>query len=285
MNDPVSSLGPMLAQLGADSAEKPQTGKAGKNRAEIEAASQKFEAMMVQMLLKQMQQSMGSTMFADGHLAMFQDFFNQEMAEKIQQGGGLGLADQMMRSMDAVPGSLKPGGSSHVFLNIAPMDAKNRQTHSLRELGPSLGAASSDDAELGLPPVEGLVTSRFGLRKDPFNGSVRQHAGLDIAAPEGTPIRAVAPGKVVFAGPSSGYGNLVVVRHEDGTETRYGHCSQIDVSYGDAVTTTSQLGTVGSTGRATGPHVHFEVRKDGRSIDPESWLANSASKFPQPSRK
>jgi len=282
MNDSLTSLAPMLAQMGQEPAATGENPKAQRNRADLEAASQKFEAMMVQTLLKQMQQSMGSTMFADGHLAMFQDFFNQEMAEKIQQGGGLGLADQMMRTLDAVPGSLKPSGSSHVFLPVLPLDAKNRQTQSLRPLAPVPGQADDD---LALPPVDGLVTSRFGLRKDPFNGNLRQHAGLDIAAPQGTPIRAVAPGVVVFSGHSSGYGNLVVVRHEDGTETRYGHCATLDVSYGDAVTTSSQLGTVGSTGRATGPHVHFEVRKDGRSVDPEAWLSNSASKIPQPGQK
>jgi murein DD-endopeptidase MepM/ murein hydrolase activator NlpD len=232
--------------------------------------------MIVKMMMKQLQQSVGGGLFGEGHLAMFQDHFNEALASEIEEAGGLGLAAQMERSLNAVPGSMKSGSALRRFL-------PSEHSMSLHRENPT--RVDPRPPREGNVPVDGRVTSGYGLRKDPFHGHLRKHAGVDIAAPHGTPIRPAAPGTVTFAGQSAGYGNLVVLQHEDGTETRYAHCAEITVQRGDAVSPSDTIATVGSSGRATGPHVHFEVRERGRSIDPELWLANHAKKSAQQTKK
>lgn len=117
-------------------------------------------------------------------------------------------------------------------------------------------------------PARGPLTSAFGLRRHPLFGIVRPHHGVDIAAPWGTPVRAAAAGTVVYAGWFGGYGKLVVVDHGGGIATLYGHLSSIAVSAGQPVAAGDLVGRVGSTGYSTGPHLHFEVRVDGRPVDP-----------------
>ena len=115
-------------------------------------------------------------------------------------------------------------------------------------------------------PTSGQITSGFGPRWG------RMHEGLDIAAPTGRPITAAKSGKVIVAGPSGGYGNLVVIDHGGGLSTAYGHQSRIAVSVGDPVTQGGLIGYVGSTGHSTGPHLHFEVRVSGAARDPLPYL-------------
>lgn len=116
------------------------------------------------------------------------------------------------------------------------------------------------------------ITSRFGNRPDPFFGGLAMHAGIDFRAPTGTEIRSTGAGKVVSAGFSGGYGNMVEIDHGLGLSTRYGHMSRILVSTGDVVEPGQVLGLSGSTGRSTGPHLHYEVRKNGDPIDPMRFL-------------
>ncbi len=122
-------------------------------------------------------------------------------------------------------------------------------------------------------PVAGEVTSGFGERKNPLGPGSDFHPGVDIAAEAGTPIAAAAAGRVISAGPDGGYGNLIVVDDGNGVTTRYGHCSQIFARVGDTVAAGEQIGAVGSTGRSTGPHLHFEVRVDDRPVDPANYLS------------
>lgn len=123
-------------------------------------------------------------------------------------------------------------------------------------------------------PVAGEITSPFGQRKNPMGAGEDFHPGLDIAADEGTPITAASAGRVIAAGPDGGYGNLIVVDDGNGVTTRYGHCSQIFARVGDAVMPGQTIGAVGSTGHSTGPHLHFEVRVNGRPVDPAALLSN-----------
>ena len=122
-------------------------------------------------------------------------------------------------------------------------------------------------------PVEGRVSSEFGPRVHPVLGIRRNHDGIDIAAATGTPIAAAADGKVTFAGRRGGYGNVVIIEHANGTETRYAHQDTISVGVGQTVRAGERVGTVGSTGLSTGPHLHFEVRRGGQPVDPRSLLA------------
>jgi murein DD-endopeptidase MepM/ murein hydrolase activator NlpD len=121
-------------------------------------------------------------------------------------------------------------------------------------------------------PVHGTITSPFGYRQNPFGGGVEFHQGLDIAAPMGTTIEAAAGGTVIQAGWFGGYGNFIVIDHGGGMSTGYGHCSQIFVSVGQKVQKGQAIGAVGSTGVSTGPHVHFEVRLNGKPVDPAPYL-------------
>jgi murein DD-endopeptidase MepM/ murein hydrolase activator NlpD len=121
-------------------------------------------------------------------------------------------------------------------------------------------------------PVAGTPTSGFGTRVDPVHGGTAEHPGFDLAAPTGTPVGAAAAGTITHAGPAGSYGNLVVVRHPSGYETRYAHLSAVSVQVGDQVGAGQQVGNVGTTGYSTGPHLHFELRHDGTPIDPAPFL-------------
>jgi murein DD-endopeptidase MepM/ murein hydrolase activator NlpD len=131
----------------------------------------------------------------------------------------------------------------------------------------------------GSLPVQGRVTSLAGLRNDPFDGKLRHHNGMDIACPSGTPVKPVAAGTVIFSGTRPGYGNVVVVEHPDGTITLYAHNSRNLASNGEQVDPTTIIATTGSTGRSTGPHLHFEAWHDGRNIT-HTFLPNQTTSPP-----
>ncbi len=123
-------------------------------------------------------------------------------------------------------------------------------------------------------PVVGEVefTSGFGVRSDPFLGRPAMHTGLDFRAATGDPVRATANGKVVSSGWAGGYGRMIEIDHGNGLSTRYGHLSEIAVKIGDQIKIGQVIGAVGSTGRSTGPHLHYETRIDGDAVDPQKFL-------------
>jgi murein DD-endopeptidase MepM/ murein hydrolase activator NlpD len=125
-------------------------------------------------------------------------------------------------------------------------------------------------------PVRGYITDGFGNRRNPFGGaSYENHSGLDIATNYGTAIEATADGRVIFAGMYGGYGNVVVIDHGYGVTTRYGHMSQINVKMGQALARGKMIGAVGSTGRSTAPHCHYEVRLHDRPVNPLNYISIS----------
>lgn len=121
-------------------------------------------------------------------------------------------------------------------------------------------------------PAKGWFTSRFGYRISPFTGKPALHAGLDIAAAPGSPVFAPADGVVSFAGYDEGYGKMITIDHGYGVSTRFGHNSQIYVQVGQRVTRWDVIGSVGNTGRSTGPHLHYEVRVNGVPRDPALYI-------------
>ncbi|MGE0625288.1 MAG: M23 family metallopeptidase [Pseudomonadales bacterium] len=127
----------------------------------------------------------------------------------------------------------------------------------------------------GRPVTWGWMSSNYGSRLDPFTGKSAWHAGVDFAGKANSEVIAVAGGVVTFAGKRSGYGRMVEITHGDGYVTRYGHHSELLVSVGDIVKRGDVIGRMGSSGRATGPHVHFEVLKDGKHLDPARYVARS----------
>ncbi len=142
--------------------------------------------------------------------------------------------------------------------------------------------------ETGAIPVHGVLTSPTGFRVDPIDGMLRLHQGVDIAIAEGTPVKPVAAGTVVFSGWRAGYGNTVVVQHSDGMTTLYAHNRLNLAKQGDAVGRETALALSGSTGRSTGPHLHFEAWKDGANLTedfipagyPRQAIVGSSSHYP-----
>ncbi|WP_256869325.1 M23 family metallopeptidase [Sphingobium lactosutens] len=124
----------------------------------------------------------------------------------------------------------------------------------------------------GKPTTTPMLSSSYGYRRDPFNGHAAFHAGLDFPGRRGQPINAAADGKVSFVGQRQGYGNVVEVEHGNGIMTRYAHLSGFAAHVGEKVSRGEKIALMGSTGRSTGPHLHFEVRLNGQAVNPRSFL-------------
>ncbi|HEY4194380.1 MAG TPA: M23 family metallopeptidase, partial [Mucilaginibacter sp.] len=125
---------------------------------------------------------------------------------------------------------------------------------------------------MGYPRVSS-ITSMFGYRSDPFDTeNAEYHPGIDFKGAKGDPVHVTADGKVVFTGRKGGYGNCIIVQHKNDFQTLYGHLSHINVEEGQAVSTGDVIGKVGSTGRSTGSHLHYEVRKSGKPVNPVKFL-------------
>jgi murein DD-endopeptidase MepM/ murein hydrolase activator NlpD len=120
-------------------------------------------------------------------------------------------------------------------------------------------------------PVQGIVTSKVGWRHDPIDGTIRHHNGVDISVPSGTKVKAIAAGRVIQSAPHGGYGNLVEIDHGGGMRSMYGHNSQLDVRVGDQVEAGQVIALSGSTGRSTGPHLHFELWRNASNVT-EAYL-------------
>lgn len=173
----------------------------------------------------------------------------------------------------------RPRLVSRLYMEL--MDLSKEAFHrerTLKELTDFLQAQRS--VLLSIPslwPVQGRITSAFGeIRVSPSSGGSRPHMGIDISAPTGTPVAAPADGAVISAGREAQYGLLVCVDHGHGFVTFYGHLKEIRVKPGDRVKTGQTLGTVGTSGNTTGPHLHYEVRVHGRPVNPFSYLTQTS---------
>ena len=128
----------------------------------------------------------------------------------------------------------------------------------------------------GRPVTWGWLSSPYGQRVDPITGKTAWHSGVDFAGRDGSDVIAVASGVVTYAGPRSGYGKMIEISHANGLTTRYAHHKDLNVNSGDVVKKGEQIGVMGSSGRSTGPHVHFEVLKNGRTVDPAAYVSASS---------
>ena len=138
----------------------------------------------------------------------------------------------------------------------------------------------SGSFERKLPPVGGVITSDVGMRIDPIDGKLRHHNGIDIAIPEGTPVTPVAPGVVVYSGHRSGYGYTVLVEHNNGMISLYGHNSRLEAIQGQAVDQNTVIALSGNTGRSTGPHLHFEAWQSGTNVT-SAFMPGSSIQLPK----
>jgi murein DD-endopeptidase MepM/ murein hydrolase activator NlpD len=153
----------------------------------------------------------------------------------------------------------------------------DERQHKLESLGDWIAdqRITRDAVITGAPVNIGWLSSGFGRRTDPFSGRLEMHEGVDFSGPEGSDVMAVASGLVTYSADKTGYGNLVEINHGNGFKTRYGHCKENLVKVGDVVKKGQVIALLGNTGRSTGPHVHFEVYKNGRVVDPASYIRNT----------
>lgn len=226
-----------------------------------------LEAYFLRRVLAEVHTSGGG--LVDGGFAgdTFKEMLDGALADSMAGAGGIGLAPMFQRELDRGSGKKAAPATAPVVSpphrSIGPVVSAARAARAYEASGPLSASPLAADARL---------TSSFGERHDPIEGDVRAHAGLDLAAPAGTPVRAAGPGVVVRAGDAGGYGNMVVIDHGGGVTTRYAHLARADVKPGDHVAAGAAIGAVGQTGRTTGPHLHFEVRRDGQPVDPRNEL-------------
>ncbi len=252
-------------------------GSSDRQKAELKIVAQEFEAVFVAYLLKTMRETIEESGLMEGGFgkSIYTDLFDQEVSLSLAKRGTLGISDLVYKSLlpkadaeqskkNGQPSTPEPAGTTAV---PSSPSSQNRETSRPQE-------CEISDLQL---PVQASISSAFGMRSDPFSHQARFHKGLDLAAPEGMKVVPALPGTVVSAGYESGYGNTVLIKHPGGLQTRYGHLGSIDVKVGDSVTSQDTLGTVGNTGRSTGPHLHFEVIRMGTPVDPSALYNVSAS--------
>ncbi len=232
-----------------------------KTDAQLQDAAKEFEAMFLSHMLTVMRDTIddsGLTEKGPGQ-DIYTEMFDQELARNLAKRGALGISDLLMRNLSNQAPAAQLGSED---------DAISKATL------PSAGSANTGGDEVPdfRMPVQAPLSSGFGIRRDPITHEMQFHHGVDIAAPQGTRIHAAAAGSVVFSGYQNGYGNTVVVQHQDGFETRYAHMGTLLVNAGDSIQASQVLGTVGSTGRSTGAHLHFEISRNGDQIDPKALL-------------
>lgn len=225
---------------------------------------EEFASLLIFQMLQTMRQTIPRTGLLDNGMAhdMYMSFFDQEIARQMARRRDLGLTSLLDQQFNGLP------------------DAKALPGQKQQAVAAYRQQQDAGFARL-VSPVEGQLSSPFGWRSDPFEGTPQWHHGIDIAAPAGSLVRAVAPGQVVFNGARVGYGNTVVIAHHDGYQTHYAHTAENLVAVGTTVQRGQAIATVGQTGRSTGPHVHFEVRRHDQVLDPRPFLAET---IPSPNK-
>ncbi|MBL4637204.1 MAG: peptidoglycan DD-metalloendopeptidase family protein [Kofleriaceae bacterium] len=275
--------------------------RAPAEEATAEVAGKKLEAFFLRRMLAEMRATVGEGMFSGGYAEeTFQDMLDEAMADEMSKSGGVGIAEMISKELEGFEkgGSVKSaqfagdeylaisasGGKSAVAVatNAVAPSIASPPSMSLAASPPSLessiGVARASRAykahnhKLSTMPVEARVSSNFGRRIHPVTGAKSFHEGIDLAAVKGTKVGVSGPGVVVRAGKGGTYGNIVIVDHGGGLETRYAHLNTINVKVGQQLATGESVGTVGATGRVTGAHLHFEVRRGGKAIDPGKLL-------------
>jgi len=213
----------------------------------IKKVAKDMEALFAYEMIKAMRATTKESAVGGLGNDTYMSMFDMELS-KIFAERGMGLQDMLVKGLTATSGLVKtsePQTLSEEIKTILPGDQRLR------------------------------ISSDFGLRQDPFTGDKKFHHGLDLPAPEGAEVHPVHKGTVLFSGQQGGYGNVVIVDHGDGFVSKYAHNEANLVNAGDAVDPATVIATVGSTGRSTGPHVHFEVLYRGEKVDPRTLLAQA----------
>ena len=273
----VERIPPPAVSSAGDTAES----KGTIDKATVAKLAAEFESLLLSNIFRDMRSAgrwsdeESSDTFGAG---AFGQTFDTELARTMSQAGGFGLSGWLQQALGRYASS---GNSSNLpelaatGANVATaMAAPNapiagpRQASAPAPASAGLVDAAAADSADGLRRPTSKLTSAFGWRRDPMTGASKFHSGVDLKAAEGDPVNATASGRVVFSGPNGGYGTSVVIEHANGIQTRYAHLSAALVNVGDEVNDGQPIGLAGHTGRATGPHVHYEVLAQGRAVDP-----------------
>ena len=271
---------PVKPTGGSAAASLSETSPAGappETKQQIEQVSREFESLLLSVVFKTMRQTvpksdfLGKTRDSD----WYSDLFDMELARNFTHGRGIGLSTHIQQHLQLTPSQgttqlrlTQQGQPQHQGSATKNDLAPSSDRHSQIAAAPPMNA----NGEIAMPVV-GRLTSPYGGRADPITGEEKFHHGIDIASPAGTAIRAALPGTVTFSGWKQGYGLTVVISHADGYTTQYSHNSENLVQVGERISCEQTIALIGQSGRATGPHVHFEVKKDGQSMDPTPLLA------------
>lgn len=205
-----------------------------------------------------------------GALTAISTAAEQSTAEIVDELGEIGIQLTLPQGQLGVGGPFVPAEEGPVA-DVSLLDDANAVYNALVRF--QAARLAIDGAPVHAPIAEAArMSSNFGNRRDPFNGRLAFHAGIDFAMPSGTNVLAAGAGRISFAGQRSGYGNVVEITHESGLVTRYAHLSRILVNEGQVVDTGMPIGKVGSTGRSTGPHLHFEVRRGDSPLNPAAFI-------------
>jgi murein DD-endopeptidase MepM/ murein hydrolase activator NlpD len=202
------------------------------------------------------------------------------LGERLAHMGQLALDEFDFSEPAAIggPGDYEPAGSAgKEDLDLAIESLRNKFRRQASQLDTLQFLMANRQLEHDLTPAgwpvrKGWISSRYGERNDPFTGEIENHTGLDFAGTRGTEVLSVASGVVIWASNRAGYGKTVEIDHGNGYRTRYAHSDKLLVKAGDHVNTGQVIALMGSTGRASAPHVHFEVLKDGQRVNPGSFV-------------
>jgi murein DD-endopeptidase MepM/ murein hydrolase activator NlpD len=235
------------------------------NRQQLADLAAEFESMLLTQMVRDMNESgkwgeLGESNLDTLGAKMFDQTFQVELSRFLAKSGGLGLSQQLLKALDSMTPQAAGGATG---TSATPTLADLRQLPIVNEIARAMSGAVG---ELKLPAS--TVTSAYGWRQDPLTGEAKFHKGIDLRAAEGSDVAAAGAGRVTFAGASGGYGTTVVVEHANGLSTRYAHLSEVRVQAGEEIAAGQVIGLAGSTGRATAPHLHFEVLEDGVQVDP-----------------
>ena len=238
----------------------------------LEKAASEFESLFIYHMLKTMRKSVskGSLFGNSKGEEIYKSMLDEELSKVMAQGRGMGLRDMVVRDLSGLSATEGKGdtpGKAAESFHVPSVYGVNEH----KEIRPlSEDSIRRGDGRL---PVKGEVSSLYGFRKDTVTGETRFHHGIDITAPEGTPVSPAAAGLVTFSGVKPDYGNLVEVEHDDGALSIYGHNKGNMVSLGERVERSDIIALVGQSGRALEPHLHFEIRMEGYSVNPAEILS------------
>ncbi len=276
------TLDAITSQISSDYWKKPlngpgegqgDSGNKEVNQARLKGVVKDLEALFIYEMLKEMRQTTQSGFLGKGMgNDIYSSLFDMEVSKMFAERG-LGLGELILKQINGrEQNKAERSSSPREELKISSLKKEITPVSQVKPGGEEGVSKVDDQGTPGSIPVDGRISSQFGWRADPFSGDEKFHSGIDIAAPSGREIYPINKGRVIFSGMTQGYGNTVVIDHGDGYVSKYGHNLTNLVVVGDSVDPGQVIALVGSTGRSTGPHLHFELQHQGKKVNPQELI-------------